>query len=114
MKEQYEQKLLDERAKLTEELNNLGRRDETNGEWEAKGDVGDVDADENDNADRFEDFEEKSSLVVPLEQRLIEVENALTRILEGTYGKCLICKAEIEKERLDANPAAETCLAHMK
>ena len=110
----HEQKLIEEKNRLTEELNGIGRRDE-NGDWKANaGDVSESDADENDNADRFEDFEEKSSLVIPLEQRLTEVENALTRILEGSYGKCVVCKKEIEKERLDANPAAETCIAHLK
>jgi RNA polymerase-binding transcription factor DksA len=114
MKEQYEQKLIEEKNRLSEELGNIGQRDE-NGEWGAKGtDVSESDADENNNADRFEDFEEKSSLVIPLEKRLIEVQTALDRISEGTYGTCVVCKKEIESERLAANPAAETCIAHMK
>ena len=114
MKAHYEQKLLEEKNRLTEELSKVGRLNDESGEWEVKGDVDEANADENDNADRFEDFEEKSSLVIPLEQRLTEVENALARILEGTYGSCSVCKNEIEKERLLANPAADTCMAHMK
>ena len=114
MKEHYQQKLLEEKKRLTSELNNIGRRNE-HGEWEANaGDVQESDADQNDNADRFQDFEEKSSLVVPLEKRLVEVDDALARISEGTYGTCVVCNNEIEKERLDANPAAETCITHMK
>ncbi|MEI6316508.1 MAG: TraR/DksA C4-type zinc finger protein [bacterium] len=115
MKAHYEQKLIDERKKLTEELNKIGRVDGDNGEWQAKStDVDESEADPSDHADRFEDFEEKSSLVIPLTARLQEVEDALTRILENKFGRCAVCNNEIEKERLDANPAAETCIKHLK
>jgi RNA polymerase-binding transcription factor DksA len=39
------------------------------------------------------------------------VERAARRLAEGTYGRCLRCGEPIPAERLDALPAAETCLA---
>ena len=39
------------------------------------------------------------------------VERAEQRLAAGTYGHCLRCGAPIPVERLDALPAAETCLA---
>lgn len=114
MKSHYEQKLLDERKRLTEELNKIGHLDADSGEWQAKSTaVDESEADPSDHADRFENFEEQSSLVVPIKQRLDEVENALAKIVEGKFGRCVVCNNEIEKERLDANPAAETCLKHL-
>ena len=39
------------------------------------------------------------------------VERAARRLAAGTYGHCLPCGEPIPAERLDALPAAETCLA---
>ena len=39
------------------------------------------------------------------------VERAAQRLAEGTYGRCLRCGGPIPAERLEALPAAETCLA---
>jgi DnaK suppressor protein len=41
---------------------------------------------------------------------LLEVKDALLRIEEGMYGKCLDCGRDIEPARLDAIPWAEYCL----
>ena len=109
----YEKILVEEKARLTDALSAIAKRDESTGLWQAQSsDVQEHDADENDNADRFEDYEEKSSLVVTLEKRLTEVENALARVLEGTYGTCSVCHNQIEEERLHANPSAGTCVKH--
>ena len=49
-----------------------------------------------------------------LEQRYQSVVAALERIENGTYGVCKVSGEPIETERLDANPAADTCMAHME
>lgn len=41
---------------------------------------------------------------------LTEIDDALTRIDEGTYGRCKACGAEIPHERLDAVPYATLCV----
>jgi RNA polymerase-binding transcription factor DksA len=38
----------------------------------------------------------------------------LGKIEAGTYGKCNACGEEIPEARLDANPAALTCMEHTK
>jgi DnaK suppressor protein len=45
------------------------------------------------------------------EQRLLlrEIEAALQRIREGTFGECLSCGEEINVKRLEAMPWAEYC-----
>lgn len=43
-------------------------------------------------------------------QELREVEAALERIREGTYGLCEDCGREIERERLEAYPTATRCI----
>ena len=39
-----------------------------------------------------------------------QVRRALTRIEEGTYGKCIRCGEQIVIARLEAMPAAELCI----
>src|SRR6185437_8489720 len=39
------------------------------------------------------------------------IDRAAQRLAAGTYGQCLRCGAPIPAERLEALPAAETCLA---
>lgn len=41
---------------------------------------------------------------------LIEVQDALKRIEDGTYGKCTVCGRPIEPARLEAVPWARYCL----
>ena len=42
--------------------------------------------------------------------RLQMINNALDRIKQGTYGRCLVCKKEIPEERLEAIPYAFMCI----
>lgn len=112
---QYKKKLEEEKELLLGQLAGLGTHDAKGGDWEALPDTADLEtADSNSSADRFEDFEEKSALLVPLEAKLKQVTAALLRIEAGTYGKCRVCGDAIEEARLGANPAAETCMTHLE
>lgn len=42
---------------------------------------------------------------------LIQVRDALQRIKDGTYGKCIECGLQIEEPRLEAVPWTPYCLA---
>lgn len=64
-------------------------------------------------ADRMEDVDEREATEVPLEARLKEVGYALDKIKLNRYGLCEINGEEIETDRLEANPAARTCKAHI-
>jgi RNA polymerase-binding protein DksA len=44
------------------------------------------------------------------EQVLVEIDAALKRIEDGTYGKCEVCGKEIGEERLEAYPWASLCI----
>jgi RNA polymerase-binding protein DksA len=44
------------------------------------------------------------------EQVLSEIDAALKRIDDGTYGTCTNCGQEIPRERLEANPWASLCI----
>lgn len=53
---------------------------------------------------------ETEALATTLTTNLIDVERALAKIDEGTYGLCEGCKGEITTARLEAMPAARYCI----
>ena len=50
-------------------------------------------------------------MVIRERQALQEIEAALARIRDGSYGICIDCGGEIGRARLKADPRAERCLA---
>jgi DnaK suppressor protein len=57
---------------------------------------------------------ERSQVSTMIEQtraRLGEVDAALRRVDDGTYGTCELCGADIPAGRLEARPIARTCVA---
>jgi RNA polymerase-binding transcription factor DksA len=47
-----------------------------------------------------------------VEAELNDVERALQRLDEGTYGTCEVCQAPLADDQLDAAPAALRCPSH--
>lgn len=113
--EHFEAKLLEEKAILEAELATVGRRNPDNQkDWEAIPVVMDaLSADENEVADTIEEFEGNTAILKQLEIRYNDVLLALDKIKAGTFGTCETDGGEIEMDRLEANPAARTCKAHM-
>lgn len=111
----FKELLLIEREKLESELSTVGRRNPDNPEdWEAVPSDAQTDsADLNDFADNIEDFETNTAILKQLETQLKDVNDALEKIENGSYGICEISGKEIEIDRLEANPAARTCKEHM-
>jgi RNA polymerase-binding transcription factor DksA len=58
------------------------------------------------------DRERDLSILEQVEAELADIEHALARLDDGTYGHCDACGAVIDDDRLEALPAARFCLAH--
>src|SRR5436309_6728692 len=58
--------------------------------------------------EREKDF----SILEQVEAELADVDHALQRLDDGTYGTCEACGNTISDERLEAMPAARFCIAH--
>jgi RNA polymerase-binding transcription factor DksA len=58
--------------------------------------------------EREKDF----SILEQVEAELADVDRALRRLDEGTYGTCEACGNSIGDDRLEAMPAARFCIAH--
>lgn len=113
-KKKIKEKLEKERDVLVSQMKDLGKLNTETNEWEATPEeMNCVETDQNDMADRFEDFESKSSMIRALSPRLSGVLLALKNINKESFGKCEVCKKEIESARLEASPSARTCKKHL-
>ncbi len=114
-KKKIKAKLETEKDLLMGQLGDMGKLNPETGEWEAMPEEQHVpEADPNEMADRFEDFEERSSMIRTLEPRLNDILKALKNINKESFGRCEVCKKPIEGDRMEANPAARTCKQHLE
>lgn len=108
-----DQKQLDEaRARLGTELEAVDRQLVDHGV--------EIEGDENVSVEAHEGFAdsaqvtaERSQQITMVEQlrvRREDIQRALEKLDEGTYGKCESCGKEIPAERLEAVPAATLCV----
>lgn len=58
--------------------------------------------------EREKDF----SLLEQLEAEIGDLDAALRKIDDGTYGTCEVCGKTIEPDRLEAVPGTRTCIEH--
>ncbi|TSC78498.1 MAG: hypothetical protein G01um101429_771 [Parcubacteria group bacterium Gr01-1014_29] len=103
----FKLKLETERQKLEEELTRVGRRNPSRpDDWEPQFTaLNEQSSSQDEMADKFEEMEQTLAIQTTYENRLQEVNAALERVENGTYGKCT-CGKDIPLERLEADPAA--------
>jgi len=46
------------------------------------------------------------------DRQVAEIDAALARIDDGTWGRCAVCGREIDDDRLEARPQVNTCREH--
>jgi RNA polymerase-binding protein DksA len=81
-------------------------------EWEGSSGSEGEEADSTDAADNIEELSINIPLVGEMQARHREIKDALERMEKGTYGVCEVCDQPIDFDRLEANPAAKTCVEH--
>jgi len=102
----YKQRLLELEATLSNHL----RRDVVSGREQlidAAADAGDSSVADESEGENFAEAEVDTTT-------LQQVQAALRRIENGTYGQCLLDGGPIEPKRLDAAPWAAYCIRHQK
>lgn len=55
---------------------------------------------------------ENQALAARLREQLDDVESALAKLDEGSYGRCEVCSNAIGASRLEAMPATRFCIDH--
>ncbi|MGQ9663120.1 MAG: TraR/DksA family transcriptional regulator [Kiritimatiellia bacterium] len=99
-REFFRQRLLEMRERLTRQINSLTaeslqRPDSVNSE--------------EDGTDAF-DRQFALNLASSENESVHDIEEALLRLDEGTYGICDVCNSVIERQRLEALPFVRTCI----
>lgn len=103
---------LDELRSLLEERRESDDLDES--QQESTGELSSVDQHPADVGTTTFERTRDLSIEENLEDHIDEVEAALDRIAQGSYGKCEVCGAEIEPTRLEARPATRYCKDHQE
>jgi RNA polymerase-binding transcription factor DksA len=111
--DQARQRLADERERLVGVRSTFD--DEGLTEQSESDSVGELSSYDQHQADMgTETFEREKDLSIleQVEAELADVEHAMRRLDEGTYGTCEVCGKAIPDERLEAMPATRLCLEH--
>jgi DnaK suppressor protein len=100
--ERSKQRLLDKERELRSDVTRLGGEARVSGEAEVR--------DSTDDATSSQGTSESLQEETVASQTLVQVQYALHRIEDGTYGKCIACGRQIEAARLEPIPWAPYCL----
>lgn len=103
----FSQRLVDERARLEQELEDLGSKNpnQPDAAYPESGGTSD-----DDNAAEVTEYVDELTVEARLEAELRDVKKALGAIEKGTYGTCKYCHKEIDLKRLEARPASSSCI----
>jgi RNA polymerase-binding transcription factor DksA len=104
-------------VKERERLEGLVREREVEGigtesETESLSELSSLDQHQGDLGTETFEREKDFSLLEQLEAEIDDLDTALRKVDEGTYGSCEICGREIGAERLEAMPGTRTCIDH--
>ena len=105
-------KLEEDQTRLEGELNAIAKKDVVGEDYHAR--VEQIGRKEDENVTEEEQYAAARSVEQTLELHLRDVKAALRRITAGTYGLCTVCQKPISRERLEAEPAAGTCVEHAR
>lgn len=105
----YKNKLLKEKEALLKEIKDVEDNGLSQGQDDSSGELSYVDADGDRGTDTFE-RERDLSLDMNVRDILSQVNNALNRVDNGTYGTCIVCGRDIEEGRLEALPYTDLCI----
>jgi len=64
---------------------------------------------EDENSEEISDKNEDESTLATLDEELHQIEKAMEKVNNGTYGRCSKCGELIEEKRLEFNPSATYC-----
>jgi RNA polymerase-binding protein DksA len=104
-----EDMLLEEKAKLEEELSRFAQRNPNNSE-DFNADFPQLGEKEDENASEVAEYSKDLTLERTLEASLRDVNKALDRMKDGTYGTCKYCGKPIDEKRLMARATSTSCI----
>ena len=99
-----------EKLRLEQELARIANPTGTPGEYETR--FEDIGREDGDSETETEQYIDNIAVENTLEQKLQDVIEALDRMEDGSYGKCVECGDAVAIDRLRAYPSAKICMNH--
>lgn len=112
--EKFKKNLEQHKDKIEKELSSIAEKDEkVKGDYDTRfPDFGSQSTDES--ASEVTAYESTLPVEYALELRLVDINKALEKIVQNTYGQCEKCGQEIGLKRLEAMPEAKFCIKCQK
>lgn len=102
--EQIKKELLDRKTQIENDLKEISDGPNNRVKFPEYGDKSD------ENAQEIDEYSRNLATDKVLESTLRDIDNALARIEDGTYGICKYCNNPIGEKRLLARPVASACV----
>ncbi|MBU4376980.1 MAG: TraR/DksA C4-type zinc finger protein [Candidatus Omnitrophica bacterium] len=109
--EKFKKLLLKKRDELMVDVNHITEDTRKNSQKEASGDLSAYSLHMADMASDNYDREFSLKLASGERNTLLDIDDALKRIKDESYGTCMSCGKKISKKRLTAVPHAKLCMA---
>lgn len=108
--ESFKRKLEKEKDRIRQTIQDLDQNTISSPMRESSGDLSAYADHMADAGSDTQEMEKMLDLRVRAERMLAQIEDALDRIDEGTYGICIRCEDKISRNRLRAKPFAALCI----
>lgn len=102
--------LLKRKAQIQNDLEAVGKLESPSNDEDYKASFPEYGDKDDENAQEISEYSTNLATEQVLEKTLKDINNAIKRIEEGTYGSCKYCGEAIAKKRLQARPVASSCI----
>jgi RNA polymerase-binding protein DksA len=106
----FQERLVEERVKLLKELGYFEDKIFNESQRKAAGDLSAYSVHMADQASDAQEREKAYHMASSEGRLLYHIDEALVRVADGTYGKCMVCGKTIGKPRLEIVPHARLCI----
>lgn len=108
----YRKKLLKLRQEIQDEMRKQGKEGFSENKGDFPGEYSGYSTHMADAGTDTNSMEFMGNILSSEQKTLFEIDEALIRISEGVYGKCMDCRRAISKKRLELLPHAKYCKRH--
>ncbi|CAN5527570.1 MAG: TraR/DksA C4-type zinc finger protein [Actinomycetota bacterium] len=112
--EEARKSLEEERVRLLSARPDLESEVEESAGGEDVSELSSVDQHPADQATETFEREKDLSILESTDEQMRDIDRALARVQDGSYGSCEVCGRPIGEERLRAKPAARLCIDHQR
>ena len=109
--EKIKKDLLKRKERLIKDIKTIAKKRNESGEDEYRATFPEYGSKTDENAQEINEYSTNLAQEDILERTLRDIEKALKRIDEGTYGTCKYCNNPINPKRLEARPTASSCIS---